>query len=180
MDKGFNDDELEDIMNEIESLEQEFSQGEETLDGESPKEPSLMDEIAESVASIVEEEVQEAPKEESVLKEVVSMPVEAAVPQQTVEKFEDDSHTNVVSLEKETHVPVSEVSSPKAPSPKTPASNTALKFNVEGDMQMELSFTINGTEVNLHISDNGFEIELEGGAKFTLPVGHVSADKKVA
>ena len=34
MDKGFNDDELEDIMNEIESLEKEFTQGTDHVDHE--------------------------------------------------------------------------------------------------------------------------------------------------
>ncbi len=164
MDKGFNDDELEDIMNEIESLEKEFSDN----GNDEDHEPSL-EEVAESVASLDEEE-RESSAEHSLLDQVAKMPVESVVPQQKIEKFDDDSHHNIVNLEK----------TPFTPSPKTSANNTAMNFKIEGDMQMELSFSINGSEVSLQISDNGFEIELEGGAKFTLPVGQASTVKKVA
>jgi len=162
MEKGFNDDELEDIMNEIESLEKEFTQGTDHVDHE----PSL-EEVAESVVSLSRDE--ESSEDNSLLEQVAKMPVDEVIPQKKINKFDDDSHHNIIHLEKKS----------RNDSPK-PQNNTAMKFNIEGDMQMELSFVINGTEVNLQINDNGFEIELEGGAKFTLPVGHVSAIKKVA
>jgi hypothetical protein len=163
MDKGFNDDELEDIMNEIESLEKEFTQVADQLDHE----PSL-EEVAKSVMSLSEDEEQDV--DNSLLEQVAKMPVDEVIPQKKINKFDDDSHHNIIHLEKKSHIP----------QPKTQSNNTAMKFNIEGDMQMELSFVINGTEVNLQINDDGFEIELEGGAKFTLPVGHASAIKKVA
>lgn len=162
MDKGFNDDELEDIMNEIESLEKEFSQSTEEVDHE----PSL-DEVAASVADLSEEE-SDSFEDKVLLEQVAKLPVDKVIPQKQIEKFDDETHHNIVPMQK------------RSESPKSTANNTAMKFNIEGDMQMELSFTINGSEVNLQINDNGFEIELEGGAKFTLPVGVASAIKKVA
>ena len=49
---------------------------------------------------------------------------------------------------------------------------THMDFSVSGQMNLKLNFKVNGTWVGLHVSeDEGFVIEMEGGAKFTLPVG---------
>ena len=138
MEKGFNDDELADIMNEIENLEQEFTH-EEVID----EQPHL-DEVAESVAQMAKEEE----SEHEVFQEVVKMPVEDVIPLNT----ERESHMKTTHKVTNTQ------------------SNTAMNFSVEGDMKLDMSFLVNGSEVKLHISDDGFEIEMEGGAKFTLPV----------
>ena len=55
-----------------------------------------------------------------------------------------------------------------------------MSFKVEGEMKLDLNFCIGGQDVALHVSDNGFEIELAGGAKFTLPLGASHQGKKVA
>ena len=54
-----------------------------------------------------------------------------------------------------------------------------MSFNVEGEMKLDLNFCIGGQDVSLHVSDDGFEIELAGGAKFSLPLTG-SQGKKVA
>ncbi len=138
MEKGFNDDELADIMNEIENLEQEFTD-EEVVD----EQPHL-DEVAESVAQMAKEEE----SEHEVFQEVVNMPVEDVIPLQK-HRESDMKPTHKV---------------------KESAAKTAMNFCVEGEMKLDMSFLINGSEVKLQISDEGFEIEMEGGAKFTLPV----------
>ena len=123
MDKGFNDDELADIMNEIESLEKEF-----TEDGKDIE---------------IEHKLVEQPESE-------------------VRPVEDD---NVHRMKKE-----------KVESPKT---ENSMNFSVKGDMRLNLNFDIAGKCVELHIDEDGFEIEVEGGMKFTIPT-HEHGLKKTA
>lgn len=175
MEKGFNDDELADIMNEIENLEQEFAEDNFSDDHE----PNL-DEVAQSVAQMASEEedefsshVEGVEHDTDLLHEVASMPVENVIPEQKVEKFDDhqDSHHNIHPIS--SVEPEMKSNTPQQVKPiqnnHKPA-KTAMSFQVEGDMKLDLSFLVSGKEINLHISENGFEIELEGGAKFSLPV----------
>jgi hypothetical protein len=171
MEKGFNDDELADIMNEIESLEQEFAK----------REPSL-DDVAHSVVELAQSELDHPESDHSLLSEVAAMPVESIIPSKLKEEITTPVNTqyDIQSDTEEHHNihPISSVNQPENPSEKT--AKTAMNFSIEGDMKLDLSFLVSGQEINLHISEDGFEIELEGGAKFTLPVNTKSRGLKAA
>ena len=175
MEKGFNDDELADIMNEIENLEQEFTSDVETttdnvesqaVDVETD-EPVAEVQTDEPVAEVQTDEPSSSEvsaPEQSTLQEVVDMPVQAVTP------VASDTDDNVHHLK-----PVSV----KAPSPM--GAETSMSFKVEGDMRLDLSFNIAGKEVQVNVSENGLEIGLGDGAKFTLPLGEsVHKHKNVA
>ncbi len=209
MDKGFNDDELADIMNEIESLEQEFTDEsaqpeveasqeqtesvEEEVKTEEPQVEEVVAQAQEEAQSEVEEVVAEQEPEpvqeevkpdpvvagaseemNEVLEELSEMPVEDVVPEKHAESVNDNIHhmkQEPVEEEKSWSAPVSSHSEP---------AHTSMSFKVEGEMKLDLNFCIGGQDVNLHVSDHGFEIELAGGAKFTLPLSSAHQGKKVA
>ena len=286
MEKGFNDDELADIMSEIESLEQEFAADDEVAKAQEPG----IDEVAQSVAAMAEEEaqapveemvteapveevvaqvpveevvaqvpveevvaqvpveevvaevpveevvaqvpieevlaeapVEEAPVEEvpveevvaqapveevvavapkieheqaseevvtamsdsdheskldqemnSVLDELTDMKVDDVVPENDIQSYDDNIHHMKVEQDPQENVMGHTKHKPSS------TAKTAMSFSVEGDMKLDLSFIIGGSEVQLHVSDEGFEIELEGGAKFSLPVNSTDSAKKAA
>lgn len=66
------------------------------------------------------------------------------------------------------------------PTKTTSDSQTSMSFHVEGNMNLQLSFTINGEEVKLHVTDQGLNIEMQSGVSLNVPVKSVSASKKVA
>jgi hypothetical protein len=211
MEKGFNDDELADIMSEIESLEQEFTDDQpEQVEASSQEEVEQTDSVEEQpeqeeVVSQQEHEQEEPQVEEhqeevvaqqeepehrpepvvakeehqdeideemnEVLGELSEMPVEDVVPQHKVQSYDDNIH----HMKQE---PVKEKESWSA-SHGQPA-QTSMSFRVEGEMKLDLNFSISGQDVNLQVTDHGFEIELAGGAKFTLPLGSQHQGKKVA
>lgn len=193
MDKGFNDDELADIMNEIESLEQEFTdepaqeevvaqqEKTESIESETQQEEFKQEEVvAEQEPEPVHEEVQPEPvvakvdeEMNEVLEELSEMPVEDVVPQHQKEEVIND---NIHHMKKEPVVAEQTWSAPKSSS----AAHTSMSFKVEGEMKVDLNFCIGGQDVSLQVSDEGFEIELAGGAKFTLPLGSQKQGKKVA
>ena len=178
MDKGFNDDELADIMNEIENLEQEFAED----DAQAVEEPGI-DEVAESVMEMAAEEdigaeeeiegseqvMEKAPliEEVEVLDELSEMPAKDIVPEEKIHEYDDNVHQMSAPEE------VSTIENIKT-------AKTAMNFHVEGNMKLDLSFTIGENQIKLHVSDEGFEIELEGGAKFTLPIKTDQSLKNVA
>lgn len=218
MDKGFNDDELADIMSEIESLEKEFSQDDqgsemkvvETHEANEPVEASAETEAAHQEAPVAEEaHIQEEAhaghteethakdelhtteakghveehthseavaevKEEmnEVLGELASMPAESIEPTQA--KVEE------VEMEQESTVHHISRSSTPQNAGQTSSARTSMDFHVEGDMKFELSFHIAGKYVALTVSEEGLEIGLDGGAKFTVPVeeAHLNHGKK--
>jgi len=229
MDKGFNDDELADIMSEIESLEQEFASDDEVVKAQEPG----LDEVAQSVADMVAEEENEDQIEPELVEPVaeaeeVQAEVEAQVEPVIAEHHEEevsheepaameqapvvahnesslDSGMNEVLeeltemsvadivLEKETesfdenihHMKIeNEDSNEESVMTHTnkpqKTAKTAMSFSVEGDMKLDLSFLIGGNEVQLHVTEEGLEIELEGGAKFTLPVHGPNGAKQAA
>jgi hypothetical protein len=55
-----------------------------------------------------------------------------------------------------------------------------MNFHVEGDMKLDLSFNISGKVVHLNINEHGFELELEGGMKFSIPLDEAHSHKKAA
>lgn len=159
MEKGFNDDELADIMNEIEALEKEFTHDDEesteTVEAkvEEHHEPVHHEEVAHH-----EEPVAEHIEEKEVLSELSKMPVEEVVPKAKHHEVDENIH--------HIHEPVHHQQKSSA--------HTAMSFHVEGDMKFDLSFHISGKYVGLTVTEHGLEIGLDGGVKFTVPVqeGH--------
>jgi hypothetical protein len=93
-----------------------------------------------------------------VLEEVVKMEAEQVIPS-----------TNVVDI----------APSP-APTHNSSAGTSSMNFNIEGQMNIEMGFTIGGQFVAISVNEDGFEIAMESGAKFTIPLEGTSSSKKVA
>ncbi len=138
MEKGFNDQELADIMSEIESLEKEFSD-------EAPAQKAAPEEPSEDHTS------------PAVLRELVKKPEHETV-------LKTNQHADKAKPMK------------KSQAESAPAS---LSFQVSGQMAVNLNFEVNGQSVYLAVSDEGLVIEMESGAKFTLPL-EKAAGKKAA
>ena len=139
--RGFDDNELADIMSEIETLESDFiDQDEQAPDPVEASEPSAEQvPVDEPVAS--DEEVPESPGTEQ-------------------EPIEESS----VSAQVHEMKP----SAPVAPSDKNYSSMT---FQVEGDMCFKMGFNFSGQSVTVYADgEEGLVIEMAGGVKFQVPV----------
>lgn len=197
VEKGFNDDELADIMSEIESLEKDFD--EESFD-DSPAEDSTEESDEEMVEEVEEEYSEEdfADEEEPVMAqspqdvadEVMASPdpVEKVYAEKTPEVKQvvsELAHTPEpcpvvkeapVVESKVHHMPVKPTPSPEW---KPSGAQTSMSFKVEGDMKLSMSFFVAGKEFNVWVDEkDGFVIELDGGAQFKVPMHH--AGKKAA
>lgn len=216
MDKGFNDDELADIMNEIENLEQEFvddaqipkDDGPAEITEEDLKEAQALDdeidgsdlEQEESVAQeeVAQEEVAQEPvaqeevAEEEVAEEVVAQEEvsEEVVAQQeeVAEEVLAASEDNMDEvLEELSDMPVEKVvplersfaaEDHHSKGATSGGAQTALNFSVSGQMNLKMNFEVNGECVSLFVdAQQGLVLEMQGGAKFTLPVGVASQNK---
>lgn len=185
VEKSFNDDELADIMNEIESLEQEF-EVEAPAESESPVEQEASTESPQDVADeiMASDDVQEEVVEEPVVED----PVEQVFEDKTEEVKEVVSE--MVQRPVEEVVPTPSPAPAPAPAPvhhiptpknewKPSGAQTSMSFNVEGDMKLSMSFHVSGKEFNVWVDEkDGFVIELDGGAQFKVPIDQ--AHKKAA
>ncbi len=164
MEKGFNDQELADIMSEIESLEKEFASD----DGGAKAAPAA--EQAPAPAAHEEEHVEEDDySSPEVMGELAELSEEKAIPK--------PQPTPAPHRPKVVAMPA--VS--KAPAPSAHhAAPAALHFKVSGEMQVELSFEVNGECVSLSVTDEGLSIEMASGATFSLPLAARGARKKSA
>ena len=148
MEQGFNDQELADIMSEIESLEKDYEEVEPQKD--------LQQMVDEEIATKVEEPIEEEP--------VVEQVVETA---------------KVTAIKPHVVAPSKPQVSHPAPQHAVhhPSHQTSMSFNVEGEMKLNLKFWVNGQAISLAVEPNeGFVIELAGGAVFKVPL----AGKKAA
>lgn len=217
MDKGFNDDELADIMNEIENLEKEFT-GETMPVDEAIDEPKQVDTVEEVVSAveevtpIVEEPITNVEESESIvenfeeptagLEDQLNQTVESTTEMASEEHLKASTESiephDTAVLGELTQLPVEEVTGEAAKpfddnvhhlevksidrhaSTTAKAAHSAMSFSVEGDMKLDLSFNISGKVVHLNINENGFELELDGGMKFSIPLEGEKSDKKVA
>ena len=115
---------------------------------------------------------------EDIMSEIESLEKEYVEGSSAEPKEEDDSNTEVedevVSASEEV-VAEKVVSINKSSSGKP--THSKMDFSISGDMQMQLNFTVAGQVVKLNVDEeNGFRIEMEGGATFSLPL---SQNKKV-
>jgi hypothetical protein len=158
--QGFNDAELEDIMNEIENLEKEFSDAE-----PAPKK---------KVIDPIEEEMMASTRHQPIAQD------------DSVEELEEVAEEAEVvnirpSLPKTTKPPVQAPVTPKKVSaPSTKNAPTCMNFSVSGEMNMELNFEVGEHNVQLTIDPaEGLIINMGGGAKFCLPLsGNTKANRK--
>lgn len=183
VEKSFNDDELADIMNEIESLEKDFE--EESFEDETPEE-KMVEEVEEETAEVPV--MVQPPKE--VADEIMASPdpVEKVYAEKTPEVKEvvsELAHSpESCPVIKEAppvesklhHMPVKPTPSPDW---KPSGAQTSMSFKVEGEMKLSMSFFVAGKEFNVWVDEkDGFVIELDGGAQFKVPMHH--AGKKAA
>lgn len=155
--QGFNESELEDIMNEIENLEKEFV--DESSD--SPDPASL---------KVAPEDVKKHDLQDEVDKEVEAKGQEDEIPETK------PAPQNVVSIQE---ARVSEAPKAAAPTAKTDGCETEMDFTVSGQMNVKLNFTIAGKTVHLEVNEqDGFTIEMAGGVKFTVPLETTSHQAK--
>jgi hypothetical protein len=93
-----------------------------------------------------------------VLEELVSLDEVVSIPTST---------PNVVSMG-----PTKKESTP------SPSPTSSMSFRVQGELTIDLQFDIGGKVVCLEVSEKGLTIEMDGGAKFTVPVSEKSSHKK--
>ncbi len=102
-----------------------------------------------------------APEEKSasaVMEELANLDEQVSIPHST---------SNIVSLD-------SKRSAPKASTDAT----TSMSFKVQGDLKLDLQFSIGGKVVMLEVTEAGLSIEMEGGVKFSVPVTESTSLKK--
>jgi hypothetical protein len=144
-DQGFNESELEDIMNEIESLEKEFTDVE-----EAPSAPIAASANPEALI-ISPKEVQKTSLQASIDEELEKLH-SAPKPAPT--------SSNVVSM-----------SAPKAPVFSGKGAKSEMSFSVAGEMAINLQFKVSGQCVNIEVDEqNGLVINLGNGGRFVLPI----------
>lgn len=220
MEKGFNDDELADIMNEIESLEKEFTEEvdsktdnlgddmnnveKEEFLSDTEEMSAELDEVAESSDgpfqdddSFAEDSFEEDDFEEDIFEDEVldSKPIlDEDTPIFEAPKAVLDQQ-ELGTLRRVTQLPINHV----VPEPTNDSkidhtkngsaltgyggdksAQTSMSFNVQGNMHLHLSFNISGKVVDLSVNDNGLELELDGGMKFSIPLDVSQKGKKAA
>lgn len=95
-----------------------------------------------------------------VLEELAEMDESESVPVST---------SSIVSLDSKRSAPKVEASA---------APSTSMSFKVSGNLTLDLKFDIGGKSVALEVTETGLTIEMDGGAKFTVPVDSKSSLKK--
>ena len=184
MDKGFNDDELADIMNEIESLEQEF-----TDEVEAKKEPvQAQNEPSVQNMDNVEDHQNDVEESDQNVETVVAKQHQEEDSESEIdEAFQNSPEPSVAVLKDVAKKPVEEVTSihhahddQSSFHTSNSSAQTSMSFKVEGDMKLDLAFNISGSEVQLSVNEHGLEIGLEGGAKFSVPLSKTHHHKKAA
>ena len=160
MDQSFNDQELSDIMKEIEALEQNFASPTPDPSHDMEQQSDVFPhEDVNAVAKEVVEDSHLTDHEVEMSEEIVNEPTLG--PQVT-------ATPNIISIN---------------PGPSTPQSmrpNSSMSFKVEGPMTLDMKFDFGGKVVYLEINEAGFQIEMDGGMKFTLPLTQSGNGKKSA
>lgn len=155
----FNEDELQDIMNEFESLEQEYNDA-----------PEQVKEVK-SAAPVEEVHEVEDEGELNIVDEIID---------------EEEAHDNVVSMSAKT--PASKPAPTASHTHHNVSSNVSMSMEFPiGDQVAQIglnpeygfSFNMDGVELTID-AENGCVMTLPGGMTFTFPVQHKSKQKKSA
>ncbi|MBT3235185.1 MAG: hypothetical protein HN353_04480 [Bdellovibrionales bacterium] len=171
--QGFDEDELKDIMDEIDSLEEEFAEAEGIASAESAETPEVQT-INEDPVAEVEELTVEAKGQSGQLDQLDDVKDGAIADamselESAICQDEDEDESTVVPLGATTK---------SSPSNGGAMQETQASFNVAGNMSLNLNVTVSGQLITLSIDpDNGVTIEMEHGAKFSLPI---NSDKQAA
>lgn len=189
--QGFNDSELQDIMEEIESLEKEFTSeapSEEAQDQpEATKEPEKPLEVS-AESHREDEDDERTDLQKAIDKEVEELEMESNMDE--MEKALDDAEgeheeDDVFSesdFEEESHADVTPISAHQ------PAHQKGIELKAQGPMNLELSFPVGEQKADFKVLSDGFSIEfngmvvhidekegchisMPGGGEFTLPLG---------
>ncbi len=102
----------------------------------------------------------------------------------TDEKVASPVMEELAYLEEESSVPITasknvvSLESSRSAAKSAPEASTSMSFKVHGQLTLELQFDIGGKVVCLEVTESGLNIEMEGGMKFTVPVGEKSVLKK--
>jgi hypothetical protein len=196
-DNGFNDDELADIMNEIESLENSDS----SSDDQTSK---LEDQIIE-FSEDMEKDLQELDGQGSIhLNEIDQMMLEQKHPhlddeQMVIEQSKEiveelnpnhslddissvSEESNVVSLKNKGFEKINtSENNPAYSSSSVSSSPVSMNFDVSGQLAMKLRFNFEQDNFTLIISEaEGFKILFDSGAEFSLPLNQGKKRKNVA
>ena len=178
-DQGFNEEEIQDIMNEIEDLEKEYV--EETAEASANPHDDLQDTIDKEIEELNKIEITEPTSEDA------DGDIVAEMEEVEAEMEEED---NVVSIVKE---------APSTSLSEGTYSGAPVEFTANGDMNLNMNFTIGESTatlmvskdrglcvqmdgVNLEIGEDGCTVELAGGVRFTVPLtaGGAASKKKAA
>lgn len=170
---NFNDSELQDIMAEIESLEQDFSSNEAEVEQE-------------MTAEVVAEEELSSGSEQEVVAEVV---VEESFEEEPEASFSESEDVLESELSAEEECSVSEIT----PISKS-TSESPMEFHGAGVLDFNMSFPVGEQKANVKvedgqvkvvlgdvsfsISEEGCFVEMAGGVQFSVPApGHKSIKK---
>ncbi len=177
--QSFNDAELQDIMNEIENLEKEFVE-----ESDTPQDAAT-ESVSEAPAETEEVHASQEAPQEVAEEEVEDFSAEAEAyesePTPTEPEATESNEDNVVALK---------------PVATTSGEAGHMSFSGGGQMNMELNFSI-GSEtatvnvvdgslvvemagVHLSLTEEGCEVSMAGGVKFSVPVQSKDAGKKAA
>lgn len=175
--QGFNDAELQDIMNEIESLEKEFV-------GPADESPAPVEAEKTDLQKAIDEEMESLEMESS----LGEMEVALNEADDMSEEFSDEDFEEEAPMASNVH-----------PLAKGPAqsSGSPMEIKAHGQMEVNLAFQVadqtahlcvdpQGLKVELNgvvvwiDAEKGCSIELPGGGKFSFPVQACTSAKKAA
>jgi hypothetical protein len=112
------------------------------------------------------EEVEPQKDLQQMVDEEIATKVEEAVEEAVVEEPVEEP-AKVTAIKPHVSVPHKPVHHVPTQAPQ----HTSMSFNVEGEMKLNLKFWVNGQEISLAVEPNeGFVIELAGGAVFKVPL----------
>jgi len=190
--QGFNDSELLDIMQEIESLEREFT----SSDGETAPE-----ELAIEADAVKKTDLQSKIDEELVAKAKADQDSEqeqASADEEFEELDQAEAEMEAESVVSDNVVTMTPKSASTAPHKSTSTTNAPMSFSAEGSMNLSLEFNLGGAVATLHVNgEEGVTFEMDGvtltlhpeegcqvsmaqGVKFSVPLGAQTSAKKAA
>lgn len=153
--QGFNDSELQDIMEEIESLEKEFSGDAPSGEGEvseTPEEPEAKPEAKK------EESDDRTDLQKAIDKEVEGLEMESNMDEmeKALDHAEDEDDVFSESdFEEESHAEVTPISSHRP-------HQQDMQLKASGPMNLELSFPVGEHKADFKVHHDGFSVEFNG------------------
>lgn len=188
IDQGFNDDELEDIMSEIENLEKEFEGGESHEPAKSEDNLSLEEQAEGTVVNIedetlVDQGTQLSTEELAIEEELQAIADLEISPEESKPNLQEQIDSDVESAihEEPAESVVTPIKSKVEQQQSVDLGEQSLFFEVSGDIKLNMGLRISGHDVTFKISqEEGFVIALPGGGQFSIPLDTIKSMKKSA